>query len=112
MLKAADRVLKAALLRLQSAHFRAVGALYGRTRCGSAAADPPGLERSPDSVPDHDPDALRMRGRRREAEIEDRLVAIDREFAELHASAIWRLETKLDEARARAGICSRRSSSR
>lgn len=57
-------------------------------------------ERSPDSVPDHDPDAPRLRGRRRAAEIEDRLVAIDREFAELHASAIWRLKTKLDEARA------------
>jgi hypothetical protein len=56
-------------------------------------------ERSPESVPDHEPDAPRLRGERRVAQIRDRLVAIDGEFADLRASAIWRLKTKMDDAR-------------
>jgi hypothetical protein len=58
------------------------------------------FERSPDSVLDDD-DADESRLRRRIALIEDRLLAIDVEFAGLHASAIWELKQKIDNAKAR-----------
>jgi hypothetical protein len=57
------------------------------------------FERSPDSVLDDD-DADESRLRRRIASIEDRLLAIDAEFASLHSSAIWQLKRKIDTATA------------
>jgi hypothetical protein len=57
------------------------------------------FERSPDSVLDDD-DADETRLRRRIALIEDRLLAIDAEFAGLHGSAIWQLKRKIDAATA------------
>jgi hypothetical protein len=55
-------------------------------------------ERSSDTyVPDPSPDEERVR--RRTAAIEDRLVAITSEFDDLHASAIWQLKEKIDDAR-------------
>lgn len=56
-------------------------------------------EKSPDSVPADDPDAERLRRRRRIAEIEERLSAIDAEFIELRNSGIARLKHKIDETR-------------
>ncbi|MCC7043268.1 MAG: hypothetical protein IT183_05370 [Acidobacteria bacterium] len=56
-------------------------------------------ERSPDSVPDDDPDAERRRVQRRIVEIEERLGAIDAEFIELRNSAIARLKHKIEETR-------------
>jgi len=56
-------------------------------------------ERSPDSVPDDDPDAARLRTSRRIAEAEEQLAAIDAEFVELRNSAIARLKHKIDETR-------------
>jgi uncharacterized coiled-coil protein SlyX len=56
-------------------------------------------ERSPDSVPDDDPDAERRRVQRRIVEIEERLAAIDAEFIELRNSAIARLKHKIEETR-------------
>jgi hypothetical protein len=58
------------------------------------------FERSPDSVLDDDGDADESRLRRRVAMIEDRLLAIDAEFAGLHSSAIWQLKKKIDTASA------------
>jgi len=57
-------------------------------------------ERSPDSIPDSDPDADRRRLQRRTTELDERLIAIEAEFAELRRSAIWRLKGKIDTARA------------
>jgi hypothetical protein len=57
------------------------------------------FERSPDSVLDDD-DADETRLRRRIALIEDRLLAIEAEFAGLHGSAIWQLKRKIDAANA------------
>lgn len=56
-------------------------------------------ERSADAVPSDDPDAEAERVRRRLAGIEDRLIVIGREFDDLHASAIGRLQQKIDDAR-------------
>jgi uncharacterized coiled-coil protein SlyX len=56
-------------------------------------------ERSPDSVPDDDPDAERRRVQRRIVEIEERLAVIDAEFIELRNSAIARLKHKIEETR-------------
>lgn len=56
-------------------------------------------ERSPDSVPDDDPDAERRRVQRRIVEIEERLTVIDAEFIELRNSAIARLKHKIEETR-------------
>lgn len=56
-------------------------------------------ERSPESVPDDAPDAEGRRLQRQMAEIDERLVAIEGEFADLRSSAIARLKGKIDEAR-------------
>jgi len=56
-------------------------------------------ERSPDSVPDDDPDAERRRIQRRIVALEERLVVIDAEFVELHTSAIARLKQKIEDTR-------------
>jgi len=57
-------------------------------------------ERSPESVLGDDPDANRLRLRRRVAEMEAHFMALDAELADLRASAISRLKTKIDNARA------------
>ena len=57
-------------------------------------------ERHPDASLDRHPDSDRGHARRRVAEIEERLLAIDGEFADLRTSAIGRLKTKIDDARA------------
>lgn len=57
-------------------------------------------EHSPDAVVGDDPDADLQRVRRRIAEIDDRLIAIEAELADVRASAIWRLKGKIDDARA------------
>ncbi len=56
-------------------------------------------ERSPESVLNDDPNVDRLRVERRVAELDDRLIAIDAEFADLETSAIWRLKAKIDDAR-------------
>lgn len=56
-------------------------------------------ERSPDAIPDTDPDADRRRLQRRTAELDERLMAIEGDFADLRRSAIWRLKGKIDTAR-------------
>ncbi len=56
--------------------------------------------RSPDSVIGDDPESERLRVERRVAETEARLLEVEVEFADLRASAIWRLRAKLDETRA------------
>jgi len=56
-------------------------------------------ERSPDSVPDDDPDAERLRLQRRMAEVEERLALVEAEFIELRNSAIARLWNKIEETR-------------
>lgn len=57
-------------------------------------------QRSPESVVGDDPEAERQRVSRRIAEIDDRLLAIDAEFADLRRSAIFRLKGRIDEAKA------------
>jgi hypothetical protein len=57
-------------------------------------------ERSPEAVIGDDPGSHRERQARRVAESDARLVEIERELADLRASAIWRLKGKIDEARA------------
>jgi hypothetical protein len=57
-------------------------------------------ERSPESVLGDDEEADQSRVRRRIALIEDRLLAIDAEFADLRSSAIWQLKQKIDASRA------------
>src|SRR6185295_18871294 len=54
--------------------------------------------RSPDSVLADDPNADEERLRRRIAQIEDRLIVIGRERADLDGSAIGRLKKKVDDA--------------
>lgn len=56
-------------------------------------------ERSPESVVDEGPEGDRLRVERRVAELDERLIAIEAEFADLQRSAIWRLKTKMDDAR-------------
>jgi len=58
-------------------------------------------ERSPEAVVGDDPEADDERRQRRIAAIEDRLLAIDAEFRDLRASAIWHLKGKIDDARAK-----------
>jgi hypothetical protein len=57
-------------------------------------------EQSPESVVGDDPESDVLRVERRSAEIADRLVAIDAEFADLKSSAIHRLKLKIDDAKA------------
>jgi hypothetical protein len=58
-------------------------------------------ERSPEAVLGDDSEADGRRVQRRTAEINERLLAIDTELADLQSSAIARLKIKIDEARAR-----------
>ena len=53
-------------------------------------------ERSPDAVVDDHPDADRQRDERRLAQLDERLIAIEAEFADLRRSAIGRLKQKVD----------------
>lgn len=57
-------------------------------------------ERSPEAVLGDDSEADGRRVQRRIAEIDERLLGIDAELAGLRSSAIARLKTKIDEARA------------
>jgi hypothetical protein len=57
-------------------------------------------ERSPDAVLGDDPEADEERLRRRIAAIEDRLLELGREVADLETSAIANLKRKIDDARA------------
>ena len=56
-------------------------------------------ERSPESVPDDDPEADRLRVHRRFAQIDERLVVIETELTDLRASAIGRLQQKIADAK-------------
>ena len=58
-------------------------------------------ERSPEAVIGADQEADDERRQRRIAAIEDRLLAIDAEWRDLRASAIWDLKGKIDDARAK-----------
>jgi hypothetical protein len=57
-------------------------------------------ERSPEAVVGDDPDAEALRVQRKLAAIDERLVVIEAEFADLRASAIFRLKGKIDSAKA------------
>lgn len=56
-------------------------------------------ERSAEAVVGDDAESERERVQRRAAAIDERLIAIEAEFAELRTSAIWRLKGKIDAAR-------------
>lgn len=56
--------------------------------------------RSPDAIIGDDPESQRVRTERKIAEIDDRLGAIEMEWADLRLSAIWRLKQKIDATRA------------
>jgi uncharacterized coiled-coil protein SlyX len=58
-------------------------------------------ERSPDAVQGTDAPAMRLRLERRVAQIEERMAALDAALAELKASALWELKSKVDEASAK-----------
>jgi uncharacterized coiled-coil protein SlyX len=58
-------------------------------------------ERSPDAVQGTDAPAMRLRLERRVAQIEERMAALDAALAELKASALWELKSKVDEAAAK-----------
>lgn len=57
-------------------------------------------QRSPDAVLGDDPEANSQRIDRRIVEIDERLIAVEAEFADLRGSAIFRLKGKIDGARA------------
>jgi hypothetical protein len=57
-------------------------------------------ERSPEWTPDADPEADRARVARRIALLDEHLIAIEADLADLRASAIWRLKQKIDGAKA------------
>lgn len=56
--------------------------------------------KSPEAVQGSDPDAMRQRIVRRIAEIEEQVVRLDEEFAEMRASPLWQLKQMVDEAAA------------
>jgi len=58
-------------------------------------------ERSPHAVQGTDAEATRLRLVRRIAEIEEQLVVLDGEMAELRDSPLWKLKTMVDEASSR-----------
>ncbi len=58
-------------------------------------------EKSPETVPDTDPAALRLRLMRRIAEIEEHLATLADEWADLQASPLWQLKVMVDQAAAR-----------
>ena len=62
-------------------------------------------ERSPDAVLGDDPEADEERLRRRIAAIEDRLLELGREFADLESSAIAQLSARSTMPARRAGTC-------
>lgn len=55
-------------------------------------------ERSPESVPASDPDAVRLRLARRVAQLEEELELLDSAFAELKASPLFELKAMVGEA--------------
>jgi hypothetical protein len=57
--------------------------------------------RSPEAVPDSDPEASRLRLVRRIAEIEEQLTVYSTELAEMEESPLWKLKTMVDAAAAR-----------
>jgi hypothetical protein len=57
-------------------------------------------ERSPEAIVDGEPDAPRRRAARRIAELEERLAAVDAEWADLRRSAIYQLKTRIERTRA------------
>ncbi len=59
-------------------------------------------ELSPESVIGDGPEADQQRAERKLAAINDRLIAIDAEFADLRTSAIFRLKKKIDEAKSQS----------
>lgn len=56
-------------------------------------------ERSGDGILDEDPGSDRNRLQRTLARIDERLIAVEAEFADLRTSAIYRLKGKIDDAR-------------
>jgi hypothetical protein len=58
-------------------------------------------ERSPEAVPDGDPDATRLRLARRIEQIEEELKACARDLAALEDSPLWQLKAMVDEAATR-----------
>lgn len=58
-------------------------------------------ERSPDAVPDADPEAERLRLERRIAQVEEQLEILANELAALKDSPMWKLKTMVDEAASR-----------
>ena len=57
-------------------------------------------EQSPEAVIGTDDESDLVRLERRAAQLSDRLVAVEAEFADLRGSAIYRLKVKIDDARA------------
>ena len=62
-----------------------------------------GWERSPDRVQGADEEAIRLRFERRLAQIDELMEMYTRERAELEATALYQLKTRVDEAAARGG---------
>ncbi len=58
-------------------------------------------ERSPEAVPDSDPDATRLRLARRIEQIEEELNVCTGDLAALKDSSLWQLKAMVDEAAAR-----------
>jgi hypothetical protein len=58
-------------------------------------------ERSPESVPGEGADAARLRLERRIAQLDEQLVVVAGELADLHESPLWKLKAMVDAAEAR-----------
>jgi hypothetical protein len=58
-------------------------------------------ERSPESVQGSDPDSTRERLQRRISQLDDQMVACDRELADLQDTPLWKLKTMVDDAASR-----------